>query len=59
MKTIELHLSEMLYSRIREIAEKTSGKDWSDEMAIISVLVDGLAENEKMIKMMEDQKNGI
>lgn len=54
MEKIGLEISESLLERLRAVGKKTGRQNMSDELVVLEILIDGLVENEKIMKMMED-----
>lgn len=55
MKKIELEISENLFDRMLAIAKKSGTPEMSDEVIALDLLIDGIIENEKILKMLEDK----
>lgn len=55
MKKIEIEISENLFDRITEIGKKFGMPEVSMEIRVLDLLIDGVIENEKILKMVEDK----
>lgn len=55
MRQVTITLSDTLYDRVIRVAKKQGLWKMSDEMKVTSILLDGVLENERLLKMMEDE----